>query len=236
MACVGSDQDRSGLPGISQERLETFFTAARLYSQWWEQAKNDANILPFGDDTVAAAAVFARIRTKVDDYFIRCGLAAFDAKAEAPLNPSLITYEALASQDLTAAKVEVERFPLAHIEAGRPLPLREGINPAWAEAMASFTELIVVPLFGHIADLAGRPVAANQGKLYPVRNLAKQSKAGARWKVSALTGSRQFSRVRAKTQLEDLIRPGSAAGRAGRCHRQGGAARPLQPGSLPVVE
>lgn len=153
MASVGSDQDRSGLPGISRERLEAFFTAARLYSQWWEQAKKDTKILPFGDDTVAAAAVFSRIRTKVDDYFIRCGLAAFDAKAEAPLNPSLITYEGLASQDLTAANAEVERFPLAHIEAGRPLPLREGINPAWAGAMAGFTELIVVPLFGSIADL-----------------------------------------------------------------------------------
>lgn len=153
MASVGSDQDRSGLPGISQERLETFFNAAQVYSQWWEQARKDSNILPFGDDTVAAAAVFSRIRTKVDDYFIRCGLAAFDAKAEAPLNPSLITYEGLASQDLTAANTEVESFPLAHIEAGRPLPLRAGINPAWAGAMARFTELIVVPLFGAIADL-----------------------------------------------------------------------------------
>ncbi len=153
MASVGSDQDRSGLPGISRERLEAFFNAARLYGQWWEQAKKDTKILPFGDDTVAAATVFTRVRNKVDDYFIRCGLAAFDAKAEAPLNPSLLTYEALASQDLTAANIDVEKFPLAHIEAGRPLPLQEGINPAWAGAMARFTELIVVPLFGSIADL-----------------------------------------------------------------------------------
>ncbi len=153
MATVGSDQDRSGLPGISQERLKAFFTAARLYSQWWEQAKKDAQILLFGDDTVAAATVFTRVCNKVDDYFIRCGLAAFDSKAEAPLNPSLITYEALASQDLTAANTEVEKFPLAHIEAGNPLPLQEGINPAWVGAMARFTELIVVPLFGSVGHL-----------------------------------------------------------------------------------
>ncbi len=153
MACVGSEQDRSGLPGISQGQLESFFAAARLYAEWWSQTKSAAAILPFGDQTAAAAVVFSRLRTKVDDYFMRCGLAAFDAKAEAPLNPSLTNYEALASQDLTVATLEVERFPLAHIGAGRPLPLKAGINPAWGPTMESFTALVVMPLFGEASAL-----------------------------------------------------------------------------------
>lgn len=153
MACVGSEQDRSGLPGISEARLEAFFAAAELYAKWWGEAKNNPAILPFGEQTEGAAAVFTRLRNKIDDYFMRCGLAAFDAKAEAPLNPSLTNYEALASQDLAVATVEVERFPLAHIEAGRSLPLRAGINPAWGPTMERFVALVVFPLFGEVTDL-----------------------------------------------------------------------------------
>jgi hypothetical protein len=153
ISCVGSDQDRSGQQGISEERLEIFFTAAKLYCQWWQEAKSSSDILPFGEQTVAAAAVFARLRTKLDDYFMRCGLAAFDAKAEAPLNPSLATYEALAPHDLAVTSAEVESFPLAHIAAGQPLPLVEGVNPAWSATVEQFTALVIVPLFGDSSHL-----------------------------------------------------------------------------------
>ncbi|MBU1567810.1 MAG: hypothetical protein KJ630_19565 [Proteobacteria bacterium] len=153
MACVGSEQDRSGLPGISQGQLDSFFASAQQYAEWCEQTNGDAAILPFGDQTGDAFAIFSRLRNKVDDYFMRCGLAAFDVKAEAPLNPSLTNYEALASQDLAVATVEVERFPLAHIEAGRPLPLREGINPAWGPTLESLIALVVTPLFGENTHL-----------------------------------------------------------------------------------
>lgn len=148
MACVGSEEDRSGLPGISQEKITAFFDAAEAYSRWWEQAQSDAATLPFGDKTVAAASVYSSLKNKIEDYFTRCGLAAYDPKAEDSLNPSLATYETLAPQDLTAAREEVERFPLARIGAGRPLPLKDGVNPAWASAVAALAELVMMPLFG----------------------------------------------------------------------------------------
>ena len=148
MACAGNEEDRSGQPGISQEKINAFFEAAVAYAQWWEQAQGDAAILPFGGKTVAAATVFIGLKNKIDDYFTRCGLAAYDPKAEEPLNPSLATYESLAPQDLTAAKEEVERFPLARIGAGRPLPLKDGVNPAWAVTVGSLAEQVMQPLFG----------------------------------------------------------------------------------------
>jgi hypothetical protein len=156
MACVGSDEDRSGFPGISQERLAVFFDAADRYVQWWEQAKGEPAILPLGEATLAAASVFTALKNKVDDYFTRCGLAAFDAKAEEPLNPSIATYEAIAGQDLTAATAELARFPLAHIAAGCSLPLLEGVNPAWAGPVTDLAELIVKPLFGPVEHLQAR--------------------------------------------------------------------------------
>ena len=205
MACVGSDQDRSGLPGISQERLEAFFAAARLYVEWWRQTEDAPAILPFGDQTAGAAAVFARLRNKVDDYFMRCGLAAFDAKAEAPLNPSLTNYEALASQDLAVATVEVERFPLAHIEAGRPLPLLAGINPSWGPTMENFTTLVVAPLFGQIDHLEAAQWRQIKATFVPYETW-QSNKVGAEVEGLGLARLEAILQGPGKTRLEDLIR------------------------------
>ncbi|MBF0244785.1 MAG: hypothetical protein HQL31_05885, partial [Planctomycetes bacterium] len=153
MACVGSDVDRSGLPGISRERMELFFESARLYIEWWAKAAGNSAIMPFGKTTLDVAAVFSTLKNKVDDFFVRCSLAAFDSKAEEPLNPSIVTYEAIAGRDLHGATAELERFPLARIQAGRSLPLKEGINPAWAGPMKQFVKMIVTPSFGSLEQL-----------------------------------------------------------------------------------
>ncbi len=205
MACVGSEQDRSGLPGIAEAQLEAFFAAAGLYAQWWSQTKNVPAILPFGDQTAAAAAVFARLRNKIDDYFMRCGLAAFDAKAETPLNPSLTNYEALTSQDLAVTTVEVERFPLAHIEADRPLPLMEGINPAWGPTMERFTSLVVMPLFGEIERLEAAQWERIKETFVPYETWLS-NKAGAEVESLGLLRIEAILQGPGKALLADLIR------------------------------
>lgn len=205
IACVGSELDRSGLPGISQAHLDRFFAAAELYAKWWGQTQNNPSILPFGDQTAPAAAVFARLKNKIDDFFMRCGLAAFDQKAESPLNPLPAHYEALASQDLAVATAEIERFPLAHIEAGRSLPLTEGINPAWTAAMESFFALIINPLFGEVSHL--QPAQWQQIKqTFAPYELWQNCKDGI--EVEGLGAERVEAILHGpgKTQLEDFIR------------------------------
>lgn len=205
MACVGNDTDRSGLPGISQEKVSTFFEAVRLYIEWWKQAEVDTAILPFGDNTIAAASVFNLLRTKIDDYFTRCGLAAFDPKAEEPLNPSVTTYETLASQDLTAASSEVERFPLAHIGAGRALPLKDGINPAWAEAVEQFTELIIVPLFGSAAQQLEADQWRHIKATFSAFDGWQSSKTGGEVEPLGLEKVKEISQGTGRETLEKLI-------------------------------
>ncbi len=205
IACVGSELDRSGLPGISQAHLDRFFAAAELYAKWWGQTKNNPEILPFGDQTAPAAAVFARLKNKIDDFFMRCGLAAFDQKAESPLNPSPADYEALASQDLAVATAEIEGFPLAHIKAGRPLPLKEGINPAFSAAIENFSALIIDPLFGEASHL--EPAQWQQIKqTFAPYELWQNSKVGA--EVEGLGAERIEAILHGpgKIELEDLIR------------------------------
>jgi hypothetical protein len=42
----------------------------------------------------------------------------------------------------------VSGFPLSRIEAGKPLSLTEGINPAWGDAISRFRDEVVRPLLG----------------------------------------------------------------------------------------
>ncbi len=153
MACLGSDTDRSGKPGISQARVDQFFTEAQACSDWWKQAEGDTNIMPLGEATATAATAVKAVKIKVDDYFARCRLAAFDPRALAAINREEKEYLALAAKDLTVTSAEIAGFPLARVEAGKPLPLKEGINPAWADALGRFQVQVVTPLLGNRISL-----------------------------------------------------------------------------------
>ncbi len=155
MKCVGSVQDRSGLPGVSAELIEQFFTEAKAYSEWWQDAERDAtSILPLGENTEAAKAAFDAVKAKIDDYFTRCKLAEFDQKAGDPLNPALSDYEALANTDLSRTTEQLATLPLAKIEAKKPLPLNEGINPAWVGAIDALKRQVVQPLLADKEQLS----------------------------------------------------------------------------------
>ena len=153
MACVGSMQDRGGTPGIGAEQVEAFYQAAALYVEWQREAQENApTILPFGDNTTAARDIVNSLQPKLDDYFTRCNLAAYDPKAEEALNPALTAYEAISAHELSL-DADLVHFPVARIEANRPLPLETGVNPAWAQALATFKTLVVIPLFGDVESL-----------------------------------------------------------------------------------
>ena len=147
IACMGAETDRSGKPGVNQAKVEQFFAAAQAYSDWWKKAETDPTILPLQSATASAAEAFEAVRVKVDDYFTRCRLAAFDPRALNALNREEKEYLVFAGKDLTPASAEIAGFPLAQVGAGKPLPLAEGLNPAWAERIASFQKEVVAPLF-----------------------------------------------------------------------------------------
>jgi len=146
IATFGADTDRSGKPGVSQPKTDAFFAAAAAYIDWTRRA--DAAILPLGDKTAAAAAALAAVRAKLDDYFTRCRLSAFDPRAAAPLSRTDADFAALANQDLTDGQPALAAFPLSKIASGRDLPLLDGLNPYWADSVAAFRAAAVTPLLG----------------------------------------------------------------------------------------
>lgn len=155
IACVGSEEDRSGLPGISEEKVNQFFTEASAFSEWWQEAEHDAsNILLLGKETEAAKAAFDCVKVKINDYFTRCRLAEFDPRASDPLNPALAEYEALANKNLSTDSEQLASLPLATIEAKKPLPLEAGINPAWISAITEFKIKVINPLLDKKENLS----------------------------------------------------------------------------------
>jgi hypothetical protein len=144
---VGGTTDRSGAAGIDEARIATFYSDLTAFAAWSEKGAS-ADVLALGADTSAALAAIQAVRTKVDDYFSRTRLAAYDNRALAALNRSETEYLALAAQDLSITTQEVAGFPLARIAADQPLPLLAAVNPAWAEALATLHRTAVTPVFG----------------------------------------------------------------------------------------
>lgn len=147
LATHGGTVDRSGAAGIDQPRVESFYADLTAFADW--SAKGAASdLLPLGAHTAAALVAVQAVRAKVDDYFARSRLAAYDARSLAALNRAEADYLTLATRDLSANAQEIAGFPLARIEAHRPLPLLDAVNPAWATALATLHTAAVTPLFG----------------------------------------------------------------------------------------
>jgi hypothetical protein len=138
LECVGGVADRSGKPGFDQTRLDAFFQACSDFDAWHKAGETGRkDVFAFGEATSDAWATLAAVRCKVDDYFGRCRIAAFDPRALAAVNREEDAYMAAAAKDLTITAGEVAHFPLALVAADKPLPLGKGVNPAWAAPVAA---------------------------------------------------------------------------------------------------
>ncbi len=158
--CAGSVADLSGEMGINQDIADKFFSEASVYSDWHARGEGGAAIQFLGGQTQAAADAFHAVKDKISDYFTRCQLAAYDARAAVPLSRSAEDYQLLAAQSLSAQSNDVANFPLATVEANKPLPLVSGINPAWQAKVEALREQVAMPLFGKKESLSAPEWAA----------------------------------------------------------------------------
>lgn len=141
----GAVQDRNGEDGIDRGRAAAFFAEGAAVQAWRDG--DGARACREGGLLRAAQAVQA-VHEKVDDFFARCRLAAYDAQAVAALNAPPEAYEALAGQALTPHSAGIVALPLAPIAPNRALRLTEGVNPAWADALKELRDEAVRPILG----------------------------------------------------------------------------------------
>jgi hypothetical protein len=202
--CLGADADVSGKPGVSQAKVDQFFAEAAAYSDWWKKAEADATVLPLGVNTEAAAAAVKAVKAKVEDYFARGRLAAFDPRSVNALNRDEKDYAVLSTKDLTNNHADIAGLPLAQVGATTPLPLTQGINPAWAGAIAALQANAIVPLLGARTVLTEADWNALTGKLaaFDAWNAGKSG--GAIEKIG-LARAREILAGKAKETLTALI-------------------------------
>ena len=149
----GPVEDRSGKPGIDQERADRFATEITSFGAWWEAVRSDPAILPLGEDTHAAFLALQAIEDKVGDYFERCRLSAFSPPAALAANPDEDFFAAMAQRPLSEFQDQLRGMALAEIAPDRALPLEGHGNPAWRAEMNSFRDTVAKPILGLSAEL-----------------------------------------------------------------------------------
>ncbi len=204
IACLGPEQDRSGKPGTNQAKTEQFFADAQAFSDWNKKAETDPTILPFGPATADAAAAYREVKAKVDDYFARCRLAAYDSRAIAALNREEKEYVTMGGKDLSASASEVAGFPLAQIAPGKPLPLKDGLNPAWVPAINKFENLIARSIVNGRSSLTEADWASIGAHLAPYEAWMA-AKAGASVEKLGLKRVREILAGKSKEILTALV-------------------------------
>lgn len=146
--CLGSVTDRGGKQGITLELIHHFTDCCEKYSSWIEKKEINKNaIFPFGASSEIAYLNYLEIKSKIDDFFIRCRLAAFDPQSTEALNLQVARVEMITSQNLSTCLDDIAAYPIAKIAANKPLPLNLGINPAWEIAIDNFKTLTVNSLY-----------------------------------------------------------------------------------------
>jgi len=152
LGALGGENDRSGEPGVTAETIERFYTEAKAIAEWWE-AVGKPETHPFGADTAARYELFRPLKPKVEDYFQRCRLSAYDGRSTTLLGPAEADYQKLAVTTLRGDTEAVAGFPLAVAAAGKALPLTNGLNPVYADAVRRFALDVVLPVLGGAESL-----------------------------------------------------------------------------------
>lgn len=205
LQCLGPVNDRSGRPGVDAGKVGQFFGELASYNTWIQQAETQAaEVLPLGNATRAAYAAFKAVKAKVDDFFGRCRLAAFDPRAAAMLNRNEAEYLAVSAKDLTITATEISGFPLAQIAAGKPLPLSIGLNPAWAAPMAKFEAAVVKPVLGEKTELTEADWATLNAK-FAAYATWQAAKMGGTVEPLGIARVREILATKAQAELGALI-------------------------------
>ena len=203
--CMGGVTDRSGDPGIDTDKIEAFYTALADFKAWKEAGDADKdNVFPYGDDTAAALAACMAVKDKIDDFFMRCKLASFNADSVSVLDVSSAKIGEISGNNLAASTDEIATYPLARVNAEHKLPLGKEINPAWAGAMAALKALVIDKEFKN-AEYITEDQWANILSKFNAYNAWMGAKAGAAVEGLGYDTAKAILEENKKEALLDLV-------------------------------
>ena len=168
IATLGAKLDRSGADGIDSQQIEDFYTLCGEYKAWRDAGTADAeHVYPYGDNTEDALNAYMALKDKVNDFFMRCKLIAFNADTSSVLDVQVSKVEEISGKNLAECNDEIAAYPLARANNRCELPLNEGINPAWKAAFADLKRLILDTDFASKAFITEDEWLALEKKFQP---------------------------------------------------------------------
>lgn len=202
---VGGELGRSGATGVTAAKVDAFFGELDGYVNWLTQsAKKDIAIL--GDKTDGALAAIKAVRSKVDDFFARCRLAAYDPRSIASLNRQESEYLDIAAKDLKISAEELAAFPLALVSGSNAvLPLLQGVNPAYAGVLAALQSAAVGPVFGAEKVSLTEKEWQDLNARFAAYETWLGSKTGSSVEKLGLARAREILASKARAALTDLL-------------------------------
>ena len=134
---VGGTKDVSGQDGINEGHLSQFLDGARNYLAWKALAEDDgaAGLLPWGDDTAAAAKLTSEFDAKIEQFFWQCDLVKLDARTAERICLSEEELQKLVGSDLQAMERQLAQAPLQTPNAEGVLNLEGPVNPYYQDQM-----------------------------------------------------------------------------------------------------
>lgn len=131
LAVSGGMEDAGGEIGVNRAIAAAFAATLRAWLDW-RQSVNAASS-PLAENTPEAWSLLCDLKDKMDDYFLRCELAAYSPASLEALNNENRGVAAGENGLLNGAVLAA--MPLSRIGPDRPLDLHEGINPAWRDKL-----------------------------------------------------------------------------------------------------
>ena len=200
----GGKPDRSGEIGVDESAIKKFYSDAMEYGAWLDAPNADSAILPLGSDTCAANSALEKVADKIDDFFVRAEIMAFDSTADSLVNPSASSLSDALSVGLSFQSPVLRELPISRICPDCSLNLLSGINPAWKDAAEAFAKLVASPALG--SDFNGELTSSQWRKIksmfVPYSSWSASKPSGAITSISA-------ERVRAilsENRLDDLLK------------------------------
>lgn len=153
-ATVGGSTGLDEEDGVRREDAERFFQEVAGFLDWSSRGLSDEpdRVFPLGEKTAQAHEALQQVRQKIEDYYARCRIAAYEEPALEAMNRGPRSWESLHGQSRSEVDAELETWPLAHVTPEGRLPLSGDVNPVYAARLDSFRERVVRPLLDEDQD------------------------------------------------------------------------------------
>lgn len=161
----GAVTDRSGAPGITLEKVESFFNRAKACQAWLEESKT----LKVLENTFSEKSIhaFLSIKDKISDYFNRCAVTLYHSLDKVLYIETIEPVSLGAAPSLLlSGDLRIENKPLSMSCDG----LKQGseINPFWSERFNEFVNAVAKPLIGNTTVIRSKDWETITAAMNPV--------------------------------------------------------------------